>query len=99
MYFNTICIPDDSLSDEKQGTSNDTEVFFDYQCHETLEDYESVMESAQFWLEGVALLVVGLFGMAGNVLTIVVLRRIDSNTTFSFNRLLMTLGKFDLFLV
>ncbi len=46
---------------------------------------------AQFWLEGVAIIVVGLFGMCGNLITIVVLRRIDTNITF--NRLLMTLGK------
>ena len=47
------------------------------------------MSGVQFWIEGVALLVVSIFGMVGNVTTIIVLRRIDSNTTF--NRLLMSL--------
>ena len=47
------------------------------------------MSGVQFWIEGVALLVVSLFGVVGNLTTIVVLRRIDSNTTF--NRLLMSL--------
>ena len=49
------------------------------------------MGGVQFWIEGVALLVVSLFGVVGNLTTIVVLRRIDSNTTF--NRLLMSLCK------
>lgn len=60
-------------------------------CHEKFDDYHHFMTRAQFWLEGVSLLVVGICGMAGNVVTIIVLGRIDSNTTF--NRLLMTLGK------
>ena len=46
---------------------------------------------ATFWIEGVAILVVGVFGVAGNILTVFVLRRIDQNTTF--NRLLMFLGE------
>lgn len=64
-----------------------------YQCHEVLNDYLHLMVNAQFWLEGITLMVVGAFGMAGNLLTIIVLRRIDSNTTF--NRLLMTLAIVD----
>ena len=50
------------------------------------------MGGVQFWIEGVALLVVSLFGVVGNLTTIVVLRRIDSNTTF--NRLLMSLCEY-----
>ena len=49
------------------------------------------MVIAQFWVEGVAILVVGTFGLAGNFMTILVLRRIDSNVMF--NKLLMSLGK------
>ena len=60
-----------------------------YQCHESLVDYKHFFDGVQFWIEGVALLVVSLFGVVGNVTTIIVLRRIDSNTTF--NRLLMSL--------
>ena len=43
-----------------------------------------------FWLEGISLLIVGLFGVAGNIMTIIVLRKMETNTTF--NRLLMSLG-------
>lgn len=73
--------------------SNSSLVFGEdkYECHEKLSEYKYLVDNAQFWLEGVILLGVGLFGMAGNVMTIVVLGRIDSNTTF--NRLLMSLGK------
>ena len=65
-----------------------------YECHERLDEYRHFMTNAQFWLEGVLLLVIGVFGMAGNVMTIIVLRRIDANATFSFNRLLMSLGNY-----
>ena len=61
-------------------------------CHETFEEYEDLMSVVgHFWLEGVLLLVIGLFGVAGNIMTIIVLRKMDSNATF--NRLLMSLGK------
>ena len=59
------------------------------QCHERQTDYGAFMKGVNFWIEGVALLVVSIFGMVGNVTTVIVLRRIDSNTTF--NRLLMSL--------
>jgi hypothetical protein len=49
------------------------------------------MDIAQFWLEGVAILVVGTFGLMGNLMTLLVLRQIDSNVMF--NKLLMSLGK------
>ena len=60
-----------------------------YTCHEPLTN--PLMDIAQFWLEGVAILVVGTFGLMGNLMTLLVLRRIDSNVMF--NKLLMSLGK------
>ena len=62
-----------------------------YTCHEPLTPGESLMDIAQFWLDGVAILVVGTFGLMGNLMTLLVLRRIDSNVMF--NKLLMSLGK------
>ncbi len=54
--------------------------------------------AAQFWLEGVGIIVMGIFGTIGNLMTVLVLRRIDSNVLF--NKLLMSLAIFDtLFLV
>ena len=49
-------------------------------------------ELGNFWLEGILLFIVGLFGVVGNTMTIIVLRKMESNTTF--NRLLMSLGKY-----
>jgi len=89
----------DSNSQTASSTNNNTKNTDElhgqdyYVCHETLDGYRHLMTSAAFWLEGVLILIVGLFGLAGNVLTIVVLRRLDSNATF--NRLLMSLGEFE----
>ena len=67
-------------------------------CHEAIGDFNQwVVSSAQFWLEGVAIIVVGIFGMAGNALTVLVLRRIETNVMF--NKLLMSLGIFNFFLL
>lgn len=62
-----------------------------YQCHEHFNEHRHFMTKAQFWIEGVSLFVVGIFGIAGNIMTVIVLGRIYSNTTF--NRLLMSLGE------
>ena len=65
---------------------------YDNLCHEKFEEYGYlVTDLGNFWLEGILLLVVGVFGVAGNIMTIVVLRKMETNTTF--NRLLMSLGK------
>ena len=79
------------MADDDDNILDDPAANMSYQCHEKFNEYGHLMSAAQFWLEGVSLLVVGVFGMAGNVMTIIVLRRIDSNTTF--NRLLMSLGE------
>ena len=47
--------------------------------------------------KGVAILVVGVFGVAGNILTVFVLKRIDQNSTF--NRLLTFLAIVDTLLL
>ena len=61
-----------------------------YTCHEPFDKFSPLVVGAQFWLGGVGTIVVGIFGMAGNLMTVIVLRRIDTN--IMFNRLLMTLG-------
>eukprot|EP00095_Tigriopus_kingsejongensis_P000943 maker-scaffold360_size197209-snap-gene-0.39 protein:Tk00943 transcript:maker-scaffold360_size197209-snap-gene-0.39-mRNA-1 annotation:"fmrfamide receptor-like isoform x1" len=68
-----------------------------YQCHEYFDEHRHFMTKAQFWIEGVSLLIVGIFGIAGNIMTVVVLRRIYSNTTF--NRLLTSLAVVDTMLL
>ena len=78
---------------EENVASNTSSSITDYNdlCHENREEYEYLItDLGHFWLEGILLLVVGLFGVAGNIMTIVVLRKMETNTTF--NRLLMSLG-------
>ena len=62
----------------------------DYTCHELQEKFSPWVTNAQFWLEGVAVIVMGLFGMVGNITAVLVLRRIDTNVMF--NKLLISLG-------
>jgi hypothetical protein len=42
-------------------------------CHELLSEWNPILDGSKFWLEGVSLCVVGLFGLCGNTLAIVVL--------------------------
>ena len=58
-----------------------------YQCYESLADYGHVRQAFKFWLEGVAVMAVGLFGLAGNVVTCVVLKGMAANS--NFNKLLI----------
>jgi hypothetical protein len=49
-------------------------------CHELLSEYNPVLESCKFWLEGVFVCSIAFFGLCGNMLAIIVLGRTkDSN--------------------
>ena len=74
---------------------NETAPQPNYTCHEPIDNFNQWVVNARFWLEGVAVIVVGIFGMAGNALTVLVLRRIETNVMF--NKLLMSLGKSTVF--
>ena len=54
-------------------------------------------ENARFWLEGIGITVVGVVGLAGNIMAIFVLRTYSTNV--SFNRLLMSLAVVDSLLI
>ena len=56
-------------------------------CHESIQDYHGFVRTVQFWIEGVGIFGLGLFGLAGNVLTIVTLSLVKSNK--NFNKLLV----------
>ena len=58
-----------------------------FDCHELIDDYTEFRTNARFWLEGVLLLIVGIFGIIGNCLSILVLPRCPGNR--NFNLLLM----------
>jgi hypothetical protein len=46
-----------------------------------------LVAAAHFWIEGIGIFVLGVFGLAGNLLTIVTLSLIKSNK--NFNKLLV----------
>ncbi|TRY77004.1 hypothetical protein TCAL_02696 [Tigriopus californicus] len=66
-------------------------------CFELHAEYNSFLDSSKYWLEGVGICVVGVFGLCGNVLTIIVLRKSETNRPF--NRLLMCLAIADSLLI
>ena len=59
-------------------------------CYEKIKDFSNLRNNARFWLEGIAITLLGLVGLAGNFLSIAVLNTYKTNT--SFNRLLMSLA-------
>ncbi|CAB4056180.1 unnamed protein product [Lepeophtheirus salmonis] len=63
------------------------------QCYESMRRYNPVIKSARFWIQGVAVLSVGIFGLCGNIITILVLK--GTKTNRNFNKLLMGLAVVD----
>ena len=68
----------------------------EYTCYENFTIYHPVFESAQFWIEGVLLIGVGILGILGNCLTLIVLGK--SKKT-NFHQLLIVLSVTDTLLV
>lgn len=66
-------------------------------CHQLRTDYKDVLISTRFWMWGVGVPFIGIFGIVGNVVTIIVLRRLKTNT--NFNNLLIGLGIFDIMVI
>ncbi len=58
-----------------------------HHCYELLSEYGPLRSNFKFWLEGVAITVLGVVGLAGNVMAVCILRKYTSN--ISFNRLLI----------
>ena len=76
-----------------------------YYCHEKFDVILPIIDSVRFWIEGVSLTIIAIFGLLGNLLTVVVFRNYDkgsngngSNASRSpFNTILTTLVTFDSF--
>ena len=76
-----------------------------YFCHEKYEVIIPILDSVHFWIEGVTLTTIALFGLLGNLLTVVVILNFDRapphNPTGGgrspFNTILITLVAFDSF--
>lgn len=67
-----------------------------YTCYENYTVYRPLYDNAQFWIEGILLFFVGLFGILGNVLALAVLRK-GKNT--KFNQLLVYMSVTDIVLI
>ena len=74
-----------------EGNHSDKE----YVCYESLEEYGPIILNIHYWMNGIGTIVIGSIGIIGNIITILVLQRIDTNVMF--NRLLLTLGKMSFF--
>ena len=70
-----------------EGNPSDKE----YVCYESLKEYGPIILNIHYWMNGIGTIVIGSIGIIGNIITILVLQRIDTNVMF--NRLLLTLGK------
>lgn len=68
-----------------EGNHSDKE----YVCYESLEEYGPTILNIHYWMNGIGTIVIGSIGIIGNIITILVLQRIDTNVMF--NRLLLTL--------
>jgi hypothetical protein len=49
------------------------EVENEIDCHELLSEWNPILDGCKFWVEGVAVCVIGVFGLCGNTLAIVAL--------------------------
>jgi len=63
------------------------------ECHEKKEDYSIHKENVHYWIAGVGVFSIGVFGLVGNFVTIITLQYIKTNR--SFNKLLMALAIVD----
>ena len=48
-----------------------------YYCHEKWDLILPVLDSVSFWIEGVSLTIVAFVGLLGNLLTVIVLPKLD----------------------
>ena len=62
-------------SDDKLGGG----VYTEDMCFEEISFYETVVRDSQYWLKVVLLIMLGSLGLVGNIITTLVLWRIDSN--------------------
>ena len=79
-----------------------------YYCHRKFDVILPIIDSIRFWIEGISLTIIAIFGLMGNLLTVVVFRNYDrsgsgngnnhlSSGRSPFNTILTTLVTFDSF--
>ena len=75
------------------GYDNNFELFIKLfqhpQCYELASEYMPLVLWCRWCLEGVLVVLVGVFGLVGNAITVAVLAMMTNNTNASFNKLLI----------
>ena len=56
-------------------------------CYENFTVYFDLYQQARFWIEGVVLIIVGILGLLGNILTLAVLSQSKRSTFNQVNNL------------
>ena len=109
--FDNDYISDDNFTlineTEDDGNSSSYLTEDGYFCHEKYEVIIPVLDSVNFWIEGVTLTTIAIFGLLGNLLTVVVILNFDrapgphnpigGGGRSPFNTILITLVAFDSF--
>ena len=79
-----------SITDFSKSSKNRVDLLsntnLDTTCYEPIAD--KLRENAKYWMEGVALVIVGAFGLLGNIFSMFVFRRTRGNK--GFHSLLIT---------
>lgn len=63
-----------------------------FDCYEKVERWEPILYGLRFWIEGVALSLVGIIGLAGNVLSLLVLTTSDRKSSFNSHLVLLAVA-------
>jgi len=67
------------------------------QCHELRKDWQSIVSMSQFIIQGISVTIIGIFGFAGNILSVIVLLQCRDNR--NFHLLLVGLAVIDTLLI
>ncbi len=95
-----------TLDDQEDDNSSSLITTSGFFCHEKHDFILPLLDSAQFWIEGISLTLIATIGLLGNLLTIVVLLWIErgpdlitpnARNQSSFNAILICLVTFDTF--
>lgn len=88
----TIYLLNQNTVEEKVSENNST-----LHCHELKKDWEKTIEMSQYFIQGLSILIIGIFGFAANLLSVYVLLQVRENR--NFHRLLAGLTSVDTILI
>lgn len=109
LIWTVLCVPlnvtalvlwdeTESSKDSKASTSeNDTSNKAEFSCHELKGEWKDTVSWSQFLIQGIGVTVIGLLGIAGNILSVIVLLKTKCNR--NFHLLLVGLAVIDTFVL